>query len=99
MRTGTKALSLLSVVLFGCGLLVLVVRISSAADLEAKPFAEAYILLQASDQNAEKYASVLDISYNLIEHYEGPDLVDIEVIAFAFFEFHVVAFAFYPYCF
>ena len=82
MRTGTKAFSLLSVVLFGCGLLVLVVRISSAADLEAKPFAEAYILLQASDQNAEKYASVLDISYNLIEHYEGPDLVDIEVIAF-----------------
>lgn len=54
----------------------------AAADPEAKPFAVAHILLQVSDKDASTYASVLDISNNLIKHYGGPDLVDIEVIAF-----------------
>ncbi len=54
----------------------------AAADSELKPFAEAQVLLQVSDNNAATYTSVLDISNNLIKHYGGPDLVDIEIIAF-----------------
>lgn len=82
MSTLTKVFSLFSRLLFGCGLLIAGIGASKSADLEAKPFAEAHILLQVSDQDAGKYASALDISNNLIKHYEGPDLVDIEVIAF-----------------
>jgi intracellular sulfur oxidation DsrE/DsrF family protein len=82
MIASVKVFSFSAKLLVGCGLLVLGVGAVKAADLEAKPFAEAHVLLQVSDQDAGKYASVLDISNNLIKHYEGPDLVDIEVIAF-----------------
>ena len=49
---------------------------------EDKPFAEAFIILQLSDQDPVKQDSVLDVANNLIKHYGSPDLVDIEIIAF-----------------
>jgi len=49
---------------------------------EDKPFAEQHVILQVSDADPAKYTAVLDIANNLIKHYEGPDFVDIEVIAF-----------------
>ena len=45
-----------------------------------KPFAEAHIVLQLSDQTRESV--VLDVANNLIKHYGGPDFVDIEIITF-----------------
>jgi intracellular sulfur oxidation DsrE/DsrF family protein len=47
-----------------------------------KPFAEAFIVLQLSDQDPLKQDAVLDVANNLIKHYGGPDMVDIEIIAF-----------------
>ena len=49
---------------------------------EDKPFAEAFILLQLSDQDPIKQDAVLDVANNLIKHYGSPDLVDIEIVAF-----------------
>ncbi len=49
---------------------------------EDKPFAEAFILLQLSDQDPAKQEAVLDVANNLIKHYGSPDLVDIEIVAF-----------------
>jgi intracellular sulfur oxidation DsrE/DsrF family protein len=49
---------------------------------EEKPFAEAFIILQLSDQDPLKQDAVLDVANNLIKHYGSPDLVDIEIIAF-----------------
>ena len=49
---------------------------------EDKPFAENFILLQLSDQDPGKQDAVLDVANNLIKHYESPDLVDIEIVAF-----------------
>lgn len=49
---------------------------------EDKPFAEAFILLQLSDQDPIKQDAVLDIANNLIKHYGSPDLVEIEIVAF-----------------
>ena len=49
---------------------------------EDKPFAEAFILLQLSDQDPIKQDAVLDIANNLIKHYDSPDLVEIEIVAF-----------------
>ena len=45
-----------------------------------KPFAEAHIILQLSDQ--ERESVVLDVANNLIKHYGGPDFVDIEIVTF-----------------
>ncbi len=45
-----------------------------------KPFAEAHIVLQLSDQEQESV--VLDVANNLIKHYGGPDFVDIEIVTF-----------------
>jgi intracellular sulfur oxidation DsrE/DsrF family protein len=45
-----------------------------------KPFAEAHVVLQLSDQDRESV--VLDVANNLIKHYGGPDFIDIEIIAF-----------------
>lgn len=56
--------------------------VSHAADKEAKPFAEQRLILQVSDADPAKYTATLDIANNLIKHYQGPDFVDIEVIAF-----------------
>ena len=47
---------------------------------DEKPFAEVHLLLQFSDQ--EKESSVLDVANNLIKHYGGPDLIDIEIVTF-----------------
>jgi len=47
---------------------------------DEKPFAEVYLVLQLSDQ--EKESSVLDVANNLIKHYGGPDLIDIEIVTF-----------------
>ena len=55
---------------------------SRASDIEAKPFAEQHLIFQVSDADPAKYAATLDISNNLIKHYQGPDFVDIEVVAF-----------------
>ncbi len=56
-----------------------------AADFPAedpKPFAEARVLLQLSDRDDEKQDAVLDVANNLIKHYGGPDMIDIEIVAF-----------------
>ena len=47
-----------------------------------KPFAEARIVLQAPDGDAESQARVLSVANNLIKHYGGPDFVDIEIVAY-----------------
>lgn len=47
---------------------------------DEKPFAQAHVILQLSDQ--ERAAVVLDTANNLIKHYGGPDNIEIEIIAF-----------------
>lgn len=47
-----------------------------------KPFAEAHILLQLSDGDEAVQARVLNVAGNLLKHYGGPDLVDLEIVAF-----------------
>lgn len=47
---------------------------------DEKPFAEAHVILQLSDQ--EREAVVLDTANNLIKHYGGPDFIEIEIVAF-----------------
>lgn len=49
---------------------------------DEKPFAEARILLQVSDRDEAVHARVLNVANNLLKHYGGPDLVDIEIVAF-----------------
>ena len=49
---------------------------------DKKPFAEAHIILQLSDEDTKKQSTVLDIASNLIKHYGGPDSVDVEIVAF-----------------
>ena len=51
-------------------------------DTNDKPFAEAHIVLQLGDGDAETQARVLNVANNLIKHYGGPDLVDIEIVAY-----------------
>ena len=58
---------------------------SPAGDLpgpDDKPFAEAHILLQLSDGDEGVQARVLNVAGNLLKHYGGPDLVDLEIVAF-----------------
>ena len=52
------------------------------ADAEGKPFAEARIVLQMGDGDAETQTRVLNVANNLIKHYGGPDFVDIEIVAY-----------------
>lgn len=47
-----------------------------------KPFAEAHILLQLSDGDEAVQSRVLSVASNLLKHYGGPDLVDLEIVAF-----------------
>jgi intracellular sulfur oxidation DsrE/DsrF family protein len=47
-----------------------------------KPFAEAHIVLQLSDADADVQARVINVASNLVKHYGGPDFVDIEIVAF-----------------
>ena len=49
---------------------------------EQKPFAEAHIILQVSDAEEVHHHATLDIANNLMKHYGGQDMVDVEVIAF-----------------
>ena len=50
---------------------------------EDKPFAKTHIILQLSDTDPTKHSLILDIANNLIRHYGGADMVDIEIVAFA----------------
>lgn len=50
------------------------------SESDEKPFAEVHLVLQFSDQ--EKESSVLDVANNLIKHYGGPDMIDIEIVTF-----------------
>lgn len=47
-----------------------------------KPFAEAHIVLQLADGDAKSQSRVLSVANNLIKHYGGPDLVDIEIVTY-----------------
>jgi len=47
-----------------------------------KPFAEAHIVLQLSDSDEAVQSRVLNVASNLLKHYGGPDLVDLEIVAF-----------------
>jgi hypothetical protein len=53
----------------------------ATAFAEDKPFAQAKVVLQISDENPSKQTLVLNVANNLIKHY-GPDAVDIEIVAF-----------------
>lgn len=70
----------------GTALLTLFVLLFVAAPVAAqnddKPFAEAFIVLQVSDSDPEVQARVVNVANNLVKHYGGPDMVDIEVVAF-----------------
>ncbi|MBQ0833144.1 DsrE family protein [Marinobacter sp.] len=48
---------------------------------EAKPFAEEFLLLQLSDNEAAKQNMALSVAANLLEFY-GPDMIDIEITTF-----------------
>ena len=65
-----------------CGL----AAVATAAEFpeeDPKPFAEARVVLQLTDADESKQSIVLDVANNLIKHYGGPDMIDIEIIAFA----------------
>jgi uncharacterized protein len=51
------------------------------APLPDKPFAEHRIVLQLSDNDANKQALVISVAYNLLKAYD-PDKVAIEVVTF-----------------
>jgi len=51
-------------------------------ETNGKPFAEAHIVLQLGDGDAETQSRVLNVANNLIKHYGGPDFVDIEIVAY-----------------
>jgi intracellular sulfur oxidation DsrE/DsrF family protein len=57
-------------------------RADEATDRDSKPFAEASIVLQLGDADAEAQARVIDVANNLIKHYGGPDFVNIEIVAY-----------------
>jgi len=52
------------------------------AEESDKPFAEAHIVLQLADGDAESQSRVLSVANNLIKHYGGPDFVDIEIVTY-----------------
>lgn len=53
-----------------------------ANDRDNKPFAEANIVLQLGDGDAETQARVISVANNLIKHYGGPDFVNMEIVAY-----------------
>ena len=55
---------------------------SAHAQDDDKPFAEARIVLQLSESDAETQERTLNVANNLIKHYGGPDFVDIEIVAY-----------------
>ena len=62
-------------------LLTVCAALNAAADND-KPFAEAHIVLQLADGDADTQDRVLNVANNLIKHYGGPDFVDIEIVAY-----------------
>jgi len=52
------------------------------ADESDKPFAEAHVVLQVADGDAESQGRALSVANNLIKHYGGPDFIDIEIVAY-----------------
>jgi len=56
--------------------------LSAANDMSDKPFAEQRLVLQVSSSEPEDHQAVLDIASNLLRHYGGPDLVDIEILTY-----------------
>jgi intracellular sulfur oxidation DsrE/DsrF family protein len=72
-----------SSLLFALPLIFLGVDFAAVADDDTdKPFAEAHIVLQLADGDAETQSRVLSVANNLIKHYGGPDFVDIEIVAY-----------------
>jgi intracellular sulfur oxidation DsrE/DsrF family protein len=61
---------------------MLIAALPTPAQDDDKPFAEARIVLQAADGDAESQTRVLSVANNLIKHYGGPDFVDIEIVAY-----------------
>ena len=61
--------------------LVMVCGLASAQSNPDKPFAQKHVVLQISDNDAQKQTLVLNVASNLIKHY-GPDKVDVEIVAF-----------------
>jgi intracellular sulfur oxidation DsrE/DsrF family protein len=61
---------------------VLIAAVPALGQDGDKPFAEARIVLQLADGDAESQARVLSVANNLIKHYGGPDFVDIEIVAY-----------------
>jgi intracellular sulfur oxidation DsrE/DsrF family protein len=71
--------------LVGAVLLFVLAAVAVAAEFPAedsKPFAEARVILQLSDADEKKQSAVLDVANNLIKHYGGPEMIDVEIIAF-----------------
>jgi len=69
----------------GGAVLFALAAIVAAAEFPAedpKPFAEARVVLQLSDADEQKQNAVLDVANNLIKHYGGPEMIDVEIIAF-----------------
>jgi len=54
----------------------------SLAQESDKPFAEAHVVLQLADGDAQTQARTLSVANNLIKHYGGPDFIDIEIVAY-----------------
>ena len=53
-----------------------------AAEIDSKPFAEQRVLLSLSNASPQSQSAIMDIAFNLMRHYGGPDMVDIEVIVY-----------------
>ena len=70
----SKSLYAIFFLLAACGV--------AQAQADEKPFAEAHIVLQLSDGDAEVQARVISVANNLVKHYGGPDFVDLEIVAF-----------------
>jgi intracellular sulfur oxidation DsrE/DsrF family protein len=51
-------------------------------DSDSKPFAEANIVLQLGDGDAQAQARVINVANNLIKHYGGPEFVNLEIVAY-----------------
>ena len=65
------------------GAVLMVVSTLVGADgLSDKPFAEQRLVLQVSTASPRDHQAVLDIASNLLRHYGGPDLVDIEILTY-----------------
>ena len=71
-----------TVVTLACLLWSLAVSAGDLPGPDDKPFAEAHIVLQLSDGEEAVQSRVLSVASNLLKFYGGPDLVDLEIVAF-----------------